>query len=64
MLAPEMAAYADAHPDEWLHGFPNSYMGQGHWNELGHRVGGELLTKKMCEALSAAAAAKQAPPQP
>jgi len=49
-LAPELQAYADEHK-LFLHGFPGD-LGNGHWNEQGHRVAGELLTRKLCEQLS------------
>lgn len=50
-LAPPMADYADQH-HAFLHGFPTSAMGVGHWNEEGHRVGGELIAEAMCAALA------------
>ncbi len=45
-LAPPMQAYADAH-HAYLHGFPNTKLGTGHWNELGHQVAGEWLADKL-----------------
>lgn len=53
-LAPELAAHADR-TGAYLHGFPTSVMGTGHWNEEGHRVGGELIATAMCGAFSAEA---------
>ena len=41
-LVPGMQAYAQDH-DEFLHGFENTTLGQGHWNVAGHRVAGELI---------------------
>ncbi len=32
----------------FLHGFPNSVLGIGHWNVEGHRVAGETLARKIC----------------
>lgn len=41
-LVPGMQAYAQKQ-DEFLHGFENTTMGQGHWNSAGHRVAGRLI---------------------
>lgn len=49
-LAPPMQAYADAH-HVYFHGFPNTRLGTGHWNELGHRMAGGLLADKLCTML-------------
>jgi hypothetical protein len=49
-LAPELQAYADEHR-VFLHGWPGD-IGNGHWNENGHRVAGELLAQKLCERLT------------
>lgn len=46
MLAPDLQAYADQNK-AFLHGFPGN-VGYGHWNQLGHRVAGELIAKEMC----------------
>lgn len=32
----------------YLHGFKNTKMGKGHWNENGHRFAGEILAKELC----------------
>lgn len=45
-LAPELQAYADRN-NAFLHGFKES-PGVGHWNEIGHRVAGELIAAKLC----------------
>jgi hypothetical protein len=45
-LAPDLQAYADEHK-AFLHGFGKD-LGNGHWNQLGHRVAGELLADKLC----------------
>jgi hypothetical protein len=50
-LAPELQTYADTNR-VFLHGWPGD-IGNGHWNENGHRVAGELLARKMCERLTA-----------
>lgn len=47
-LAPELQAYAARHK-VFLHGFGRD-LGNGHWNETGHRVAGELLAGKLCAA--------------
>jgi hypothetical protein len=36
---------------EFLHGFPNTRLGIGHWNEIGHRAAGEELARVLCGAL-------------
>jgi hypothetical protein len=48
-LAPELQAYADEHK-AFLHGFGRE-LGNGHWNEEGHRVAGELVTQWLCDSL-------------
>ncbi|NJO15689.1 MAG: SGNH/GDSL hydrolase family protein [Thioploca sp.] len=35
----------------FLHGFKNTAMGTGHWNETGHRFAGELLVRDLCEKI-------------
>ncbi|MEA5511699.1 SGNH/GDSL hydrolase family protein [Crocosphaera sp. UHCC 0190] len=46
-LAPLLQAYADQNK-QFLHGFDNTVMGSGHWNELGHQLAGELIADKVC----------------
>jgi hypothetical protein len=46
-LAPQMQAYADQNK-MFLHGFAGN-LGYGHWNQLGHRVAGELIAQDLCE---------------
>jgi hypothetical protein len=53
-LAPSLQAYADQH-HSFLHGFPNTQAGTGHWNELGHRLAGELIAQRLCNLLRKAA---------
>lgn len=45
-LAPQMQAYADQNK-VILHGF-GANVGNGHWNQLGNRVAGELIAKDLC----------------
>lgn len=49
-LAPELQAYADERK-LFLHGFGRE-LGNGHWNEDGHRVAGELITRWLCDSES------------
>ncbi|MCA1620929.1 MAG: hypothetical protein LC795_16805 [Acidobacteria bacterium] len=49
-LAPELQAHADRER-VFLHGWAGD-LGNGHWNEQGHRLAGELLTQKLCGLLS------------
>ncbi len=46
-LAHDMQAYADQNK-VFLHGF-GSNQGNGHWNQLGHRVAADLIAQKFCE---------------
>lgn len=47
VLAPALQQYAEQH-QVFLHGFPETGLGRGHWNEHGHRVAGELITQYLC----------------
>ncbi len=49
-LAPAFQDYADRH-HVFLHGFSNSHPGFGHWNAEGHRYGGSLIARRLCEML-------------
>ncbi|HEX8283932.1 MAG TPA: SGNH/GDSL hydrolase family protein [Pyrinomonadaceae bacterium] len=49
-LAPELQARADRER-VFLHGWPGD-LGNGHWNENGHRLAGELLAQKLCDWLA------------
>ena len=40
-------SYAE-HNQTYLHGFENTRLGEGHWNAIGHRLAGELITDKIC----------------
>ncbi len=48
-LVDELAAYA-AERNVYLHGFPGD-IGNGHWNQTGHRVAGELIARHLREML-------------
>ncbi len=45
ILAPRLQEYADQNK-AFLHGFDGK--GNGHWNNLGHRVAGELIATEIC----------------
>jgi hypothetical protein len=49
-LAPDLQAYADRNR-VFLHG-TGAQQGNGHWNETGHAVAGELLTQHLCDWLT------------
>lgn len=49
-LAPTFQAYADKYR-VFLHGFGNTKLGIGHWNEAGNRLGGELIARRLCGLL-------------
>jgi hypothetical protein len=49
-LAPDLQAYADERK-LFLHGFGRE-LGNGHWNEEGHRVAGELVADWLCDSES------------
>jgi hypothetical protein len=46
-LAPRMRAYASEHK-LFLHGFDNTMLGIGHWNENGHGVAGHIIANEIC----------------
>lgn len=50
-LAPLFQAYAEEHRI-FLHGFPNSGLGQGHWNIAGHHLAGQLIAQELCRKLA------------
>ncbi|MFL6254993.1 MAG: SGNH/GDSL hydrolase family protein [Pyrinomonadaceae bacterium] len=49
-LAPDLQAYADTNK-VFLHGF-GAQRGNGHWNEDGHRIAGEMLARQLCDWLA------------
>lgn len=51
-LAPKFQVYAERNK-VFMHGFANTTLGIGHWNESGHRLAGELLSDNLCAWLSA-----------
>ncbi|HXO19587.1 MAG TPA: SGNH/GDSL hydrolase family protein [Thermoanaerobaculia bacterium] len=51
-LAPALAEYA-ARTGRFLHGFPNTAPGEGHWNAEGHRQASRLMAPWLCQVLSA-----------
>ncbi|HLK85602.1 MAG TPA: SGNH/GDSL hydrolase family protein [Candidatus Binataceae bacterium] len=51
-LAEPLYQYARAH-HAYLHGFPNSKIGFGHWNAEGHRVAGRLIGERLCDMIRA-----------
>jgi hypothetical protein len=50
-LAPPFQAYAEEHRI-FLHGFPNSGLGEGHWNIAGHHLAGQLIAQELCKKLA------------
>jgi hypothetical protein len=47
-LAPAMQSYADRN-HVFLHGFPNSRLGYGHWNEDAHALAGKAIARALLE---------------
>lgn len=62
-LPKPMEAYAQEH-HVYLHGFPNTSPGIGHWNETGHRLAGEFLAQRIRALLEAQPAAGATTPSP
>jgi hypothetical protein len=52
-LSPRMTAFATAR-HAWLHGFPNTRPGYGHWNALGHALAGQLIAEAVAERFGSA----------
>lgn len=46
-LAEPFAQYAAMHK-VYLHGFPNTQMGDGHWNERGHELAAQHIAQYLC----------------
>ena len=46
-LAPAMQQVADQ-KHVYLHGFPNTKPGFGHWNEAGHALAADLIARDLC----------------
>ncbi|HEX5760550.1 MAG TPA: SGNH/GDSL hydrolase family protein [Thermoanaerobaculia bacterium] len=51
-LAPDLQRHA-TRTRTYLHGFPNTAPGQGHWNWEGHRVAGNRLADWLCREVLA-----------
>ncbi|MGA1622534.1 MAG: SGNH/GDSL hydrolase family protein [Synechocystis sp.] len=51
-LAPLFQQQADQTGTYW-HGFDNTLMGVGHWNENGHQLAGEVISDRLCQRLTA-----------
>ncbi len=47
MLAPSMQQMAER-DKVYFHGFANTRLGTGHWNEAGHRAAAELVAQRLC----------------
>jgi hypothetical protein len=47
LLAEPFAAHA-ATTGEYLHGFANTQLGSGHWNERGHALAAKLIAERLC----------------
>jgi hypothetical protein len=50
-LAPALQSYAETH-HVFLHGFKNTPMGFGHWNEAGHQQAGRLIAEHLCQMIT------------
>ena len=47
-LAEKMQNHAEQ-TNSFFHGFNNTIIGEGHWNERGHSIASHIISKKMCE---------------
>ncbi|NEP10123.1 MAG: SGNH/GDSL hydrolase family protein [Symploca sp. SIO2C1] len=47
-LAQPFQAYAEKE-QVFLHGFENTSLGSGHWNEEGHHLAGQMIAQKLCQ---------------
>jgi hypothetical protein len=52
-LAPVFQSFADQN-HVFLHGFANTKLGTGHWNEAGHRLAGRLIADRLCDLIAPA----------
>jgi hypothetical protein len=50
-LVPPMKNYAQTH-QVYFHGFPNTAMGTGHWNQLGNRFAAGLIAAKLAAMMA------------
>ena len=46
-LAPELAEIAESE-EVYFHGFENTGLGSGHWNETGHLYAAEIVARDLC----------------
>jgi len=44
-----MKRYAEKN-ETFLHGFENTVMGEGHWNNLGHKIASQIISKQICQS--------------
>lgn len=49
-LAPAFQSYAEQHK-VFLHGF-GATLGTGHWNQEGHRLAGEIISRWLCDGIT------------
>jgi len=49
-LAKPLQRYAEKN-QVFLHGFKNTTMGEGHWNEDGHNISSQIISKELCKIL-------------
>jgi len=49
-LAPAFQSFADEH-HVYLHGFADTKLGMGHWNEAGHHLAGQLIADRLCDLI-------------
>jgi len=50
VLAPQLRAWAERN-ETCIHGFREPWRCRGHWNAVGHRLAGERLAERICDAL-------------
>jgi hypothetical protein len=50
-LVPTMKTFAQEH-QIYFHGFPNTRLGTGHWNEAGNRFAAALIAKKLATMIA------------
>jgi GDSL-like Lipase/Acylhydrolase family len=55
MLGPPMQRHAE-YFQEYLHGFPNTRLGAGHWNARGHELASQLIAEQICSITTQGAA--------
>ena len=50
LLAPILQREADR-TGVYFHGFANTEIGRGHWNEAGHAIAARRISAQMCQSL-------------